>query len=545
MEEGAKDGWVATWRQWGEGIGHSVLQFVIAPPPPHPAGVAAARAVHRSSSGADPPGGPRRPSSRRRAAAALAESDEREVQLVYRTDVESHADGPGRRRVEKLGSRWCAQAPADLPDPGLDPGPTAAAAGAAVPSFRLRFRSPPRVRDFSEEEENEEEAVGEEQNDGGKKNERCNGKNFGSDDDDDCKLEGENPRGGLKKAQSAQTSAPIAGGESVLGPWMDHQPGLSTAVGSTYPRWVLPAGAAAGPQRLGDPVADKVLAAVYEGCALLVLADGCSWGFRAEAAARCAVEAVEASVVRKLQTLLSAQLGAHLLLRAMHSAHVAITAGLDDPRDAGTTTLLSALVVPLAQPPSHPAAVGGSHAFVAASVGDCKAFRWVHESGVVLEVAGGAGSALRDLSEPGGRLGPCGDAAVPDLRNLRVFFSPLCVGDLVLLVSDGVHDNLDPVVLGLPPSCCGRLETAWEAVPAAVSLSLREGYAADLLSSLISNAGADPRHVSEAIVEHCLGVTAKGRAFMEENPGKPQPASFAEYPGKMDHISVVVYHVCN
>ena len=43
-----------------------------------------------------------------------------------------------------------------------------------------------------------------------------------------------------------------------------------------------------------------------------------------------------------------------------------------------------------------------------------------------------------------GRLGPQLEGGEPDLRNLGVYVHLLDDGDLIALVSDGVHDNLDP-----------------------------------------------------------------------------------------------------
>ena len=51
------------------------------------------------------------------------------------------------------------------------------------------------------------------------------------------------------------------------------------------------------------------------------------------------------------------------------------------------------------------------------------------------------------MRDPGGRLGPyIGPKGGPDLRNLGLFMT-LCEQDsLVFILSDGVHDNLDPEV---------------------------------------------------------------------------------------------------
>ena len=37
----------------------------------------------------------------------------------------------------------------------------------------------------------------------------------------------------------------------------------------------------------------------------------------------------------------------------------------------------------------------------------------------------------------------------PDLRNFELFSVGLNAGDLIIVVSDGVHDNFDPQMLGV------------------------------------------------------------------------------------------------
>ncbi len=51
-------------------------------------------------------------------------------------------------------------------------------------------------------------------------------------------------------------------------------------------------------------------------------------------------------------------------------------------------------------------------------------------------------------TDPGGRLGPWTDAGTDDLRNLRLYYVECCPGDILLLVTDGVHDNFDPEYVG-------------------------------------------------------------------------------------------------
>ena len=125
------------------------------------------------------------------------------------------------------------------------------------------------------------------------------------------------------------------------------------------------------------------------------------------------------------------------------------------------------------------------YVFVFACVGDVKVFRCVpaRRSGVSeccvydltrARTSAGEKSADADskfrAEDCGGRIGPMHDKSAvdarghgtrADLRNLMVLSEPCERGDILLLMSDGVADNLDPEVLGREPSRGGR----WRDVP--------------------------------------------------------------------------------
>lgn len=71
-------------------------------------------------------------------------------------------------------------------------------------------------------------------------------------------------------------------------------------------------------------------------------------------------------------------------------------------------------------------------------------------------------SLSSDPRDPGGRLGPQLSPGEPDLRNLTLGQALLDEGDFLLLCTDGVHDNLDPELLGLQPSDVGVKAKAWD-----------------------------------------------------------------------------------
>lgn len=49
---------------------------------------------------------------------------------------------------------------------------------------------------------------------------------------------------------------------------------------------------------------------------------------------------------------------------------------------------------------------------------------------------------IHSVNDPGGRIGPQLPNGAPDLGNLRLYSVSCDEGDYILLMSDGVHDNL-------------------------------------------------------------------------------------------------------
>eukprot|EP00009_Paramoeba_aestuarina_P010069 CAMPEP_0201542768 /NCGR_PEP_ID=MMETSP0161_2-20130828/72214_1 /ASSEMBLY_ACC=CAM_ASM_000251 /TAXON_ID=180227 /ORGANISM="Neoparamoeba aestuarina, Strain SoJaBio B1-5/56/2" /LENGTH=263 /DNA_ID=CAMNT_0047950447 /DNA_START=621 /DNA_END=1409 /DNA_ORIENTATION=- len=103
------------------------------------------------------------------------------------------------------------------------------------------------------------------------------------------------------------------------------------------------------------------------------------------------------------------------------------------------------------------------------SVGDCKAFAFSQKKRMFMDITCGNRLTSRDPTDPGGRLGPSStngkmeeSGVLPDLRNLSLYFHEFEEGDLLLLMSDGVHDNLDPQILGYSPLSFGIPCESWD-----------------------------------------------------------------------------------
>ena len=92
------------------------------------------------------------------------------------------------------------------------------------------------------------------------------------------------------------------------------------------------------------------------------------------------------------------------------------------------------------------------------SIGDCKVYRLNSNSGEITDLTFGSRLNLLNPSDCGGRVGPISGEGepIPDLRNLKLNFVECNKGDLLWVVSDGVHDNIDPQWMGLMPKDMGH-----------------------------------------------------------------------------------------
>lgn len=135
---------------------------------------------------------------------------------------------------------------------------------------------------------------------------------------------------------------------------------------------------------------------------------------------------------------------AKALLRGFLQAHKAIVAGVskeDLVFHCGTTTMLGGIAFPISEYEQEEEDEG-KWVLVLVNLGDCKAYRWSSRSKNIKDVTVILRETAIDPRDPGGRLGPHLDDGSCDLRNLSVYCIECEDGDIISLVSDGVHDNL-------------------------------------------------------------------------------------------------------
>lgn len=281
--------------------------------------------------------------------------------------------------------------------------------------------------------------------------------------------------------------------------------------------------------RNGEPNADSFGAFLAGSGAVMCIADGVGWGVGPQLASQHAVEGALAFLQKEVASAKTVRQLGHVLHGSMRSAQRRIIT------QGGTlTTFLVCAAARL---------TGSTDLVVVAySVGDCRAFA-VSPTKSTREV-----TVLRsrsDMRDPGGCLGfAIGEE--PDLAGASYHAVRCAPGDIIVLCSDGVHDNWDPTVRRAP-------REQWES-PGKPEMTARIGYALRHLRT-VAAAGVEHRD-AQAIVGSLIAdldsVTGDNRATLEkltlEYKDLPRGERSSriierlkECPGKLDHATILAF----
>uniref|UniRef100_A0A1B6KM56 PPM-type phosphatase domain-containing protein n=1 Tax=Graphocephala atropunctata TaxID=36148 RepID=A0A1B6KM56_9HEMI len=313
--------------------------------------------------------------------------------------------------------------------------------------------------------------------------------------------------------------------------------GCSTSLYERHPVTSVPA---------GEPIADCFAIVSRQNSSIMCLADGVNWGVKASLAARAAIHG---SIQYLNQALFSWPIGSTTdvfvaLLRSFHAAHNMIL-----QEEGMLTTLTAAVVLPLV--------TANRYVVCACNVGDSLAYVYSPKYGV-REITQGSHDLhrMRDMRDALGALGPV-DGQNPELGNLTCSMTEVEPGDIIFLTSDGVSDNLDPVV--------GKF-TGLPTVEAHQRHKLTLLRTEDLLRNGVSGDGpavSTAQDVVMLLMDFVTRLTAAKRRILEdvelyqEAGGGPLSkgeqrarrkdvcAKLAMVPGKLDHATVVAYTVGN
>lgn len=293
-----------------------------------------------------------------------------------------------------------------------------------------------------------------------------------------------------------------------------------------------------------DIICDQLYVKSIGNRVVFSLADGCNWGRGPRRAAQCACTAIinevaDLEVQSDIKDTLDIK---HLLLRSFSVAHEMIVKSTQETGVFGTTTLVAGVAFEIDR---------DNWGAVIATVGDCKVFA-MGEDGTV-DITFGNRRNISDARDPGGRLGPYIDDN-PDLRNLESKFWPLKRGDFLLIVSDGIHDNLDPESSGLQPSDlvgdklitlddpdilkCMK-DKRWCDLEKRAGEKIKSNWMVNKINE-ITRGKNTVQEATDALIEYAYNLTKKSREYLENNPSKSEPEDQKEFPGKMDHTTCII-----
>jgi len=319
--------------------------------------------------------------------------------------------------------------------------------------------------------------------------------------------------------------------------------------------------------KLGDPICDTYSFEVFDSKnVVFAVADGCNWGPKPLEAARISSTVFQEHMKSKLPRIDSVRKAGKCLVKAFMQAHTRILQaplkrGINDIWETGTTTLLGGVILKLDENDDHNA----PYIFVSASVGDCKAFHVSGKTGKVTDITRGnrPPSSVTNVNDPGGRLGPyVGKEGSADLRNLGLFTSLCHEGDIVMIFSDGVYDNLDPQQLNVPCRDLGIDADEWEQASTDEAEKAKDEYRCKFIADRLlekSDESDDEEDEKKAkfvpleqfstvLLEHAYEVTEYSRKWMEEHPTARMPDARSKkrdpkFLGKMDHTTCVLVKV--
>ena len=303
--------------------------------------------------------------------------------------------------------------------------------------------------------------------------------------------------------------------------------------------------------REGDPNCDAFsFSLTADGCTLACLTDGCGWGTASSAASTYVAKNVAQIVLSHSKQPINAStrgLG-WLLLYAMTRVHVDLADRCDS--GLGTTTALAGITVKLSDALQYAPGTflrelfpDERWYFISVSVGDCKAFLYSRTSRQVTDITQGNRLNLSDPCDPGGRIGLSDANALPDLRNLSLYSTPCVEGDIIVLLTDGIHDNFDPEFLGLPPSDFDMPVDSWSLVDQEIGQFTKQSFMEKIIAATINKCEViSPKTIVQALIDHSHVVSSRSRAFLENSKGR-LPPDHRLYPGKMDHSTCVAFLV--
>ena len=255
--------------------------------------------------------------------------------------------------------------------------------------------------------------------------------------------------------------------------------------------------------KTGDPICDKIILKLFENAAVFIIADGCGWGQKSYKAALTAANAISFKMndLSKCKTISDV---AKLEVSALQEGDEAILKTSQSLHDIGTTTLLIITIVPYKN----------KYIGIYCNVGDCACFQYHSETEQTSFVCGKLIDDIKESSHCDGRIGNAQNG-LPSLEEISLGTISLEQNDLIMVMTDGVHHNLNPNIRHISYDC-----------------TIEESECLLLTNKILT---ADTIcDISENIMGEIINLTKLSRDYHEKYPTKKLPLT---YPGKLDHAT--------
>ncbi|ELP83846.1 tipa, putative [Entamoeba invadens IP1] len=242
------------------------------------------------------------------------------------------------------------------------------------------------------------------------------------------------------------------------------------------------------------------------------MADGAGWGlpsFLAATSARDKALEYFTDNIDGCQTLRDV---GNLLVEVCVQSHLAIFRPDVQLFMTGTTTLCIVVVLQTVKGPY----------MVFLSIGDTRVYYYSKQHHHTTTLSGKYHDSISHMHECFGRIGPA-NSCEPDIKRGELKHQKVCEDDIIIVATDGLHDNFDPQFRGI------KYKSKDKEVDKKMTELIEDDNTTDVATNVVLK-------MSEFVVN----LTEPLREFQRLNPGKKLPTDSKEYKGKMDHVSVCV-----
>ncbi|KAL7714647.1 PPM-type phosphatase domain-containing protein [Entamoeba marina] len=250
----------------------------------------------------------------------------------------------------------------------------------------------------------------------------------------------------------------------------------------------------------GEPIADRCAIVRYKNCTVGIICDGCGWGKKAAIAAQSAIEECIHSIDQQLNKAKNIRDLGEILVMASSAAHTAIIEKSPSKLiDTGATTIEITITIP---------SKNGSQSVILL-IGDCHAMSYQKTTNTIYDICG-KWRVNSKTTSCGGRIGAA-FGSNPELLQVQLTYSQHCNEELLLLSTDGFHDNFDPHI---------------------TQKSLDK-----TLLPLLKNTVT----LADLIEQTLVHIIQNTEAERIEIQNKPQSRSRLDFHSKLDHTTILVY----